>query len=331
MAVLEKIKQMQTQNMNDSQIYQSLSEQGFNPKDISDGLSQARIRNAVMNQSPGEDKFANPQQMPPMGMRQYPGSSRPSAVPNSYQQLQDASQMQDYSGYETSLDPALTDLNPEFANPQQMQQSSFQNAQMPQPQMSQEEYQMYNQMPQNYQPAEQYGYDQNYSQPQSPEYGYDQNQQEYQDAGYYQEGITLETVNDVAEQVFIEKTKKIRSDLDSLNEFKIMLQSQIGRIEKDINRIQSIIDNLQMSVIQKVGSYEQNINSIKNEMGMMQDSFGKVINQVANRNSSNQQQTQKSSPSIPKPAYLPQSTPGISSPQRETKPSALRRVSSRQK
>jgi len=288
MAVLEKIKQMQSQNLNDSQIYQNLSEQGFNPKDISDGLAQARIRNAVMSQAPAEDRYADISQIQqPIGMRQYPGSSQPSAIPNPYPQMQDASQLQDYRGYESSPDPNAPDYNPEFSVPQQMQQnySPTQNYDYNQqaPQMSQEEYQSYNQMPQNYQTPDAYGQDVN---------GYPTMDQGY-DQGYYQEGITLETVNDVAEQVFIEKTKKIRNDLDALNEFKMIMQNQISRMEKDLSRMQTIMDNLQMSVIQKIGSYEQGISSMKSEMEMMQDSFGKVVNQTVNRNLPNQSQSQQ--------------------------------------
>src|SRR3989344_4397433 len=40
------------------------------------------------------------------------------------------------------------------------------------------------------------------------------------------------------------------------------------------------IYRLQISVLEKVGSYGQGIESIKKEMSMMQDSFGKMVNPI---------------------------------------------------
>ena len=43
-----------------------------------------------------------------------------------------------------------------------------------------------------------------------------------------------------------------------------------------MKRIESIIDKLQSSILEKVGSYGSNLDSIKKEMSMMQDSFGRI-------------------------------------------------------
>jgi len=48
-----------------------------------------------------------------------------------------------------------------------------------------------------------------------------------------------------------------------------------------IKSIEKIIDNLQISILKKVGSYGGNLESIKNEMSMMQDSFRKMVNPIA--------------------------------------------------
>ncbi|MBI2044941.1 hypothetical protein HYT23_02700 [Candidatus Pacearchaeota archaeon] len=139
---------------------------------------------------------------------------------------------------------------------------------------------------------------QDFSQPQAPVYtpqdqyqGYDQGyQQEYYDQSQnYGEqqypasyGATdNSTLMEIAEQVFADKIKKMQSQVDSMTEFQSLSQTKLALIEERLVRIESLIDQLQMSILEKVGSYGQNLSSIKKEMSMMQDSFGKVVNAAA--------------------------------------------------
>ncbi len=91
-------------------------------------------------------------------------------------------------------------------------------------------------------------------------------------------GIDTESMIEVAEQVFSEKIKKIEKQLNALNEFKTLSQTKIENISERLKKIESTIDRLQIAILEKIGSYGRNIESIKKEMSMMQDSFGKVIN-----------------------------------------------------
>ena len=100
---------------------------------------------------------------------------------------------------------------------------------------------------------------------------------------YSQEGTNTDTMIEIAEQVFSEKMKKITKQLADLNEFKTLAQVKIENSVERLKRIETIIDKLQISIIEKVGSYGQNLDSIKKEMSMMQNSFGKVINQAVRK------------------------------------------------
>jgi len=142
---------------------------------------------------------------------------------------------------------------------------------------------------------------QEYNQPQVPVYSPQEQaypseygQQEYQQQGYaegygaeaqqYSQGYAAadsSTLMEIAEQVFVEKIKKIQSQVDSLTEFKSISQTKLTLMEERLKRIESVLDQLQMSILEKVGSYGQNLSSIKKEMSMMQDSFGKVVNEAA--------------------------------------------------
>ena len=94
------------------------------------------------------------------------------------------------------------------------------------------------------------------------------------------QGIDANNVMEISEQVFSEKIQKIQKKIEEINEFKVIYKERVDDISERIKKIESIIDRLQISVLEKVGSYGQGIESIKKEMSMMQDSFGKMVNPI---------------------------------------------------
>ena len=108
--------------------------------------------------------------------------------------------------------------------------------------------------------------------------------QEYYPQETYENYAPAETSTDtmieIAEQVFSEKIKKMQKQIKNLEEFKTLSQIKIENTAERLRRIETTIDKLQISILDKIGGYGQNLNSIKKEMSMMQDSFGKVVNQA---------------------------------------------------
>ena len=105
----------------------------------------------------------------------------------------------------------------------------------------------------------------------------------YQPEQNYGEGDNVDTMIEVAEQVFAEKMSEIGKQLDSLKELKTLTGSKIEHIEERLRKIEGIINRLQIDVLKKVSSYGDNLQSIKNEMSMMQNSFGKIVNTQVNK------------------------------------------------
>ncbi|MEK6917525.1 MAG: hypothetical protein AABW51_01115 [Nanoarchaeota archaeon] len=128
-----------------------------------------------------------------------------------------------------------------------------------------------------YQPQQQYP--QQYQNYQQDNTYYPQETQEYypQEQEYTSSGTDTSTLIEVAEQVFSDKIKKIERPLDALNEFKVLSETKLKIMEEKLQRIESIIDSLQISILDKIGSYGSNLNSIKKEMEMMQSSFSKMV------------------------------------------------------
>jgi len=122
-------------------------------------------------------------------------------------------------------------------------------------------------------------------------------EQAYQAGGYEQyapAGIDTDTVMEIADQIFSDRIKKFQKQLDSVTETSTLLQTKMENISERFKRIEAIIDKLQLAILEKVGSYGRNLDSIKKEMSMMQDSFSKMIS--PSRKSERQQREEYSAP-----------------------------------
>lgn len=129
------------------------------------------------------------------------------------------------------------------------------------------------------------------------EQGQEQVQQQYyqypqeQQYEYYQpqqQGISADTVTEIAEQVISEKFLKVKKQLDSILELKSVSESKISSIDERLKRIEMIIEKLQIVILEKVGGYGGAIQDIKNEMEMMQESFSKAVNPIIDKARKNQ-------------------------------------------
>jgi hypothetical protein len=115
---------------------------------------------------------------------------------------------------------------------------------------------------------------------------YPQQEQQYPQYEYYQpqqQGISSDTVTEIAEQIISEKFLKIKKQLDAILESKLIAESKTSGMDERLKKIEVIIEKLQISILEKVGSYGSDIQDIKGEMEMMQDSFSKALNPIVDR------------------------------------------------
>lgn len=129
---------------------------------------------------------------------------------------------------------------------------------------------------QEYVPQEQnQQYQQEYAPQEAPAYnpqgGYEQ---QYTPAPA---ALDADTIMEISDQVFSEKIKKFQKVLDATSEAAIVLQSKFENISERLKKIETTMDKLQIAILEKVGSYGQNLESIKKEMSMMGDSFAKMV------------------------------------------------------
>ena len=160
-------------------------------------------------------------------------------------------------------------------SPQETAEPSAEQIPMPEPQTSQTHYSPQTQeMPQNANP------------PQPPEAYAPKPQEEYappqevyqQEAyGYPQEGYDSDMMIEVAEQVFNEKIKKQEKQIDKIIDTQALLQTKTEYAVERLKRIESIMDRLQVAILERIGSYGKNLETIRKEMEMIEDSFTKIV------------------------------------------------------
>jgi hypothetical protein len=96
-------------------------------------------------------------------------------------------------------------------------------------------------------------------------------------------GIDTDTIIEIAGQIFSENIRKIQSQVEDNAEANNLMQSKIENISERLKKIETTIEKLQIAILERVGSYGQNIEGIRKEMSMMQDSFSKMIAQKAEK------------------------------------------------
>jgi len=145
-------------------------------------------------------------------------------------------------------------------------QPSITEGEMPPAPNGGQTYQEYEQQEYAPQPQEQYAPQQ--EQYYTPGQGYEQQ---------YSAGIDTDTIMEISDQIFSDRIKKVQKQLDNTTEISTLLQTKIENISDRLKKIETIIDKLQIAILEKVGSYGKNLEGIKKEMSMMQDSFSKMI------------------------------------------------------
>lgn len=97
----------------------------------------------------------------------------------------------------------------------------------------------------------------------------------------YVQGMSTETVSEIAEQIISEKVTELTKNISDISVFREKIEKQVSILDERLRKIESIIDELRAAIIRKIGEHGENIREIKDEMGMMQDSFSRVMTPLA--------------------------------------------------
>jgi len=115
-------------------------------------------------------------------------------------------------------------------------------------------------------------YDPSYgSQDYSQGYGYQDQQQ------YSQYTPSSDTISEISEQVVSEKISSLKADINKVIDFKTTFDSKIDFLDQRLKRIEATIDKLQLSILQKVGQYVNDVSDLKSEIIETQKSFKSLL------------------------------------------------------
>ena len=261
MATLDTITEMQKKGMTDYEISTNLQSQGVSPKEINDGLNQARIKSAISDtsnttgiaqpQNPDAQSFSQqqfPQTTQGVGQQQFP-------------------QNQGITQPQPSITQGITQPQPSIT--QEIEQPQTDSFSQPQPsimqtEQGQNEYSSQETYPQDAYPVDQYGTDQ-----------YEGDYYDEQSGGGYTD---TETITEIAEQVVAEKFKKYEKKTGDVSTFKTTIQDKVTNIEQRVKRIENTIDKLQQAILSKVGEFGENTNMIKKDLDNLHNTTSKLMN-----------------------------------------------------
>jgi len=105
----------------------------------------------------------------------------------------------------------------------------------------------------------------------APQETYEPSYQQYPQ--YSQAPLSSDTITEIAEQVVSEKLSNIRNKLEKTIELKTETETKLTSLNERLQRIEKIIDRLELSILQKVGEYAGNVSDLKKELIETQKSF----------------------------------------------------------
>jgi hypothetical protein len=198
----------------------------------------------------------------------------PQEKPKTEQQITQDQIKQAVASPTNQQDTYISPQTPQYQETQPTDQSQYQ----PPTQTPQQSYQYQEQ--QNMQPSV---LDQQPLPPSAPspnqDYNQSYSQQPYQDQQYdYQQysaapPISSDTITEIAEQVVSEKLSGIRNLLEKTTDIKSTADAKLSHLDERLQRIEKIIDRLQLSILQKVGNQMTSVSDLKKELQETQKSF----------------------------------------------------------
>ena len=100
----------------------------------------------------------------------------------------------------------------------------------------------------------------------------------YQDYTQLQQStFNPETITEISEQVSEEKVSKLRDELKTFSKFQISADKKLGDLSERLEKIEKTIEKLQFEILGRIGSYVKDVESIRKEMELTQNTMSKAI------------------------------------------------------
>jgi len=88
--------------------------------------------------------------------------------------------------------------------------------------------------------------------------------------------MSSDVMSEIAEQVVSEKLSGIKDGLNKILEFRNVSEARLESLSERLKKLEMVIDRLQLSILQKVGDYVNDVSDLKKEVIETQKSFRAV-------------------------------------------------------
>jgi hypothetical protein len=109
-------------------------------------------------------------------------------------------------------------------------------------------------------------------------------------------GPGKEQIEEIAESIIQEKWKDLLKEISKLNEWKTTAETDISKMQADVQSLKETFDNLHKGVLGKIGEYDKNLTMVGTEIKAMEKVFQKVLPTFTDNVSKLERLTKKVSP-----------------------------------
>lgn len=237
MTTTEEVRRLQREGKSDQDIIGQLKKSGVPEREVIDAVSQTKIRDAVFSDDNEEGQEADNLGIQNNYSGGMSGQTEMNApTPGQYSQYSEEYSSPD-SGEYSEMQPSMLASGSGEQQEYYPQTQAFQGEEI---QGSQDAYGAYPQ----YQP--------------------------------YQEAMSSDMITEISEQVVTEKLSVLQDRLEKVIDMKTVMDAKISSVSERLMRIEKIIDRLQLSLLQKVGEYVNDVDNVRKELEETQKSFASL-------------------------------------------------------
>ena len=252
MGTIDEIKSMQAQGKSEQEISLALKKKGMSYAQITEGFSQAKIKDAV---GAGQSRSANFEVLAPVpGGESEPqnwGASGISSIGRTPADMDIVQSGSPDSSEEYSAASQQTPAGYSNMEPSMMEQTDESSGQ--------EDYG---------------GGTQNYGEGYGSEAYNDRAYPEYQP---YQEGMSSDVIKEISEQVVEERLNVLKDKMEEAIKFKIPAETKLKNIDERMRNVEQVLDKLQLAILSRIGEYVGDVKDIKHELEETQKSFKSLL------------------------------------------------------
>jgi hypothetical protein len=89
--------------------------------------------------------------------------------------------------------------------------------------------------------------------------------------------IETEYVHEIAEEIINEKWRDFRKKIGPIEDFKVEMEKRVSEVEDKTEKIEEMMNKMQISILGKIQEYGRNIEAVGTEVRAIEGNIGKMI------------------------------------------------------